>query len=208
MPHLGLQSSSSSDSGTSIFQEGRQTVRHLGAGTEFKGNGRGKLNSSLDFENLSNVLIGPESKNTASSLRLEHYDTENRHENKNSTSLPDLPTEFHVKKQAEYTERKGTIADDKRYQLNSEFKSYKPETAWHWKEKPNHPVNVAHMTGDPENVPSLFSKYVYKASEIIQTSDHSDEEGRDTEGLKEQQMDQEIASILEQLRKVCIVTYF
>lgn len=177
VPRLGLRSSSSSDSDASVFQEGRQTVRHIHGGSLHTLT----ANSSLDTGNNGKLwnprngniagLLGPSNCNI--NFLINDSDREYR-------SLPDLqtksklvnnlPTEMAMVGLSQTRQKKQFSAENS----NPRGKVIPDET------RARH-GNTSHQDISNRPIHPLYTKKIFKASEIIQASDFTDGELQDQE---------------------------
>ncbi|KAK8738527.1 hypothetical protein OTU49_003919 [Cherax quadricarinatus] len=190
VPRLGLRSSSSSDSDASVFQEGRQTVRHIHGGSLHTLT----ANSSLDTGNNGKLwnprngniagLLGPSNCNI--NFLINDSDREYR-------SLPDLqtksklvnnlPTEMAMVGLSQTRQKKQFSAENS----NPRGKVIPDET------RARH-GNTSHQDISNRPIHPLYTKKIFKASEIIQASDFTDGELQD----------QEMEKMLKDLKMVII----
>nr|XP_045591927.1 uncharacterized protein LOC123753955 isoform X1 [Procambarus clarkii]XP_045591928.1 uncharacterized protein LOC123753955 isoform X1 [Procambarus clarkii] len=158
VPHLGLGNSSSSDSDASMFQEGRQTVRPLHGGSlcTLPGNlnadivSKGKLWNSRS-ENMAGYL---ESDHCNGNLHINNSDREYR-------SLPDLQSKSSLKDN--YT---GKIAGNGKSRGATTYGGARTRHG-----------SISHQEVPQESIHPSYSKKIFMASEIIQASDYTDEDG-------------------------------
>ncbi|XP_042886078.1 uncharacterized protein LOC122262190 isoform X2 [Penaeus japonicus] len=196
IPDLGLGCSSSSDSDGSVFQEGKQTVRQVIGGSLSAISGDKHPESServRAWKSGSDKIFMPlkdgcSDKNT---FLQSQADREYR-------SLPDLQMKAgHMGSFGE----KSTIVE-------STMADHLPR---------EYPSNIGFMNGSESANPSRrmhsqaaslkpikqsYGKKIYKASEILQSSDITDDERMDQPVPNLSQVDQEMVRLLKELKKV------
>lgn len=195
VPHLSLKSTSSSDSELSVFQDGGQTVRHLGVGSldnVFFGN-------SL-FENDNNVKpINSRSKNVTGILGSD-YPAMNSHVSNSEReyrSLPNLQSKSSVHDNHHCDS--GTVGLQQSHMNhptgeNNELRvHYACDNA-----KTNH-KNKGHHQDPLLSLCPFLTKKIFKASEILQASDNTDDDGGELPAYNKFEADQEMAMILKEL---------
>ncbi|XP_071527084.1 uncharacterized protein [Panulirus ornatus] len=195
VPHLSLKSTSSSDSELSVFQDGGQTVRYLGVGSldnVFFGN-------SL-FENDDNVKpINSRSKNVTGILgsdypaMISHVSNSERE----YRSLPNLQSKSSV--HDNHHSDSGTVGVQQSHMnhptgANNELRvHYACDNA-----KANH-KNKGHHQDPLLSLHPFLTKKIFKASEILQASDNTDDDGGELPAYNKFEADQEMAMILKEL---------
>ncbi|XP_071527083.1 uncharacterized protein [Panulirus ornatus] len=198
VPHLSLKSTSSSDSELSVFQDGGQTVRYLGVGSldnVFFGN-------SL-FENDDNVKpINSRSKNVTGILgsdypaMISHVSNSERE----YRSLPNLQSKSSV--HDNHHSDSGTVGVQQSHMnhptgANNELRvHYACDNA-----KANH-KNKGHHQDPLLSLHPFLTKKIFKASEILQASDNTDDDGGELPAYNKFEADQEMAMILKELNMV------
>lgn len=197
---MSLKSSSSSDSELSVFQEGGQTVRHLGVG-------------SLDnvffgtplLENDGNVKPLTSRSGNVTGILGSDYHSMNSHPSNSEReyrSLPNLQSKSNIIDN--HLGEPVTVAwrQSRTSHLTNENDKLSVSPACDGM-KINHDSKGCQQDL-LESIQPFLPKKIFKASEILQASDNTDDDGGDLPTFKQFQADQEMARILEELKMVCI----
>lgn len=164
------------------------------------GNSLGYSSGSLNFENNDSMNTwSSRSGNMAGLLQSDHGSAGHSYKDQiDSRSLPDLPSEYGLKNPTSKTKMDST-------------KTYKHQPEKNENKRNKQGKEMSHLLKTEsgkfvfEDPHPQFSKHIYKASEIIQASDNTDDDGEELTSRNEWQVDQEMANILNQLKMVSIL---
>lgn len=190
IPDLGLGHSSSSDSDGSVFQEGKQTVRQIIGGS------LSVIPADKHQESSEKMRAWKSGSDRLFMPLRDGYCDKNiflqSQAEREYRSLPDLQSKSGPMSAAE-----GSLVADRvlgeypsSVDFNKENESTKPSRKMHYQAASLKPMKQS------------FGKKIYKASEILQSSDITDDERIDQPVPSLSQVDQEMARLLQELKKV------
>ncbi|XP_047495645.1 uncharacterized protein LOC125043532 [Penaeus chinensis] len=190
IPDLGLGLSSSSDSDGSVFQEGKQTVRQIIGGS------LSVIPADKHQESSEKIRAWKSGSDRIFMPLRDGYGDKNiflqSQAEREYRSLPDLQSKSgHMSAAGESLVADHVLGEHpSSADFNKENESAKPSRKMHYQAASLKPIKQS------------FGKKVYKASEILQSSDITDDERMDQPAPSLSQVDQEMARLLQELKKV------